>query len=106
LADGCKFTALICGDTTAPGVYRALQEKGLRIGQDVSVISVDDCLWAQHMHPPLTTVRIPRKQIASQAIEMLQTLVATDETRIPSQLVESKLVMRESTGPVSSGNEA
>ncbi|NLW86357.1 MAG: substrate-binding domain-containing protein [Planctomycetes bacterium] len=100
LDDGADFTALICGDINVRGVYQALNRAGFEIGKDISVMGTDDCLWAEHIQPPLTTVRIPRVQIATQAVEMLQTMLETGQLRFASRLVESRLIVRQSTGSV------
>ena len=60
LASGHPFTALFaCNDDMAMGAYRALQEAGLRIPEDVSVFGFDDNSAAAFMSPPLSTVHMP-----------------------------------------------
>ena len=51
------FDAIACAsDLIAIGVMRALQEKGINIPQDVSVVGYDDIPMAAFTNPPLTTV--------------------------------------------------
>ncbi len=98
LKTGKEFTAIICGDGNASGIYEALQEKGIVIGKDVSVIGVDDSSWASHMHPPLTTVRIPRRRLAELAVGKLEELIQSPEKTFERTYIESELVVRQSTG--------
>jgi LacI family transcriptional regulator len=58
-------------DNMAIGTYRAIQEQGLSIPDDVAVISVNDIPVAQFLTPPLTTVRIHGEHIGETAVDML-----------------------------------
>ena len=100
LARHKPFTALFAyNDISAIGAIRALQEEGLRIPQDVSVVGFDDIPWAAFHTPSLTTVRQPLGKMGQIAAE---TVIAMIEHRgeHPSEIaVEPELVVRESTGP-------
>jgi DNA-binding LacI/PurR family transcriptional regulator len=53
-----KFTALVAAnDQMALGAIRALQESGLRIPEDISVVGFDDVPEAAFFGPPLSTVK-------------------------------------------------
>lgn len=66
------LTALIClNDRLAFGAYQAVQERGRRIPDDISVISFDDDEIARYLRPQLTTVRIPYEQMGREAMAML-----------------------------------
>lgn len=57
LDSGTEFTAILAmNDNVALGVYRALADAGLRIPQDVSVISCDQFYTAEYMVPRLSSV--------------------------------------------------
>lgn len=57
LSGGTSFTALIAmNDNVAMGAYRALADFGLRVPQDVSVISCDQFYLADYFVPRLTSV--------------------------------------------------
>ena len=105
LTSGKKFTAVICGDGNASGVYEAFHEKGLRIGRDVSVMGVDDSSWAAHMHPPLTTVRVPRKRLAKLALDRLAEMLQLKSAAMSFDkiLVDTEWVSRKSTGMLKKG---
>lgn len=72
LDTGCDATAYFCcNDITAIGAMRALQESGLSIPQDVSVISIDDIETAQYLTPMLTTVHIPVEEMGQMTAKIL-----------------------------------
>lgn len=80
------LTALIAGnDSVAFGIYQALTELGLRIPDDVSVVSFDDEALASYLRPGLTTARLPYEEMARRGMEMLlgQRELAYDSVPMP-----------------------
>lgn len=72
LDSGEDFTALIClNDNLAFGAYQALQERGLRIPEDMSIVSFDDDEIAGYLRPGLTTVRIPYEEMGRRAMQLV-----------------------------------
>ncbi|MBD9014321.1 MAG: hypothetical protein EGR15_06925, partial [Lachnospiraceae bacterium] len=49
---------LYASDELALGGYRALSEKGIQVGKDISVVSIDNLPYASYLTPPLTTVAL------------------------------------------------
>lgn len=71
LAEG-RPRALIClNDHLAMGAYQALQEAGLRVPEDVSVVSFDDMALAGWLRPGLTTVALPHYELGSASVDVL-----------------------------------
>ena len=62
------FTA---NDSLAVGCYKAIQEAGLGIPEDISVIGFNDISIAKYLIPPLTTVHIYMDFMGSQAVSVL-----------------------------------
>ncbi len=58
-------------DNMAIGAYRAMQELGLRIPDDVAIMSFNDIPVAQFLNPPLSTIRIPSELIGETAVDLL-----------------------------------
>jgi LacI family transcriptional regulator len=98
LGRGKPFTALFAyNDISAIGSIRALQEHGLRVPQDVSVIGFDDIPGAAFYTPSLTTVRQPLKRMGEVAAQSLLERIEGLKD-YPSEIaIEPELVVREST---------
>ncbi|UYN99287.1 MAG: LacI family DNA-binding transcriptional regulator [Devosia sp.] len=91
------FTAICAGDDDiAGGVLLALRERGVRVPDDISVIGFDDAFHAQHMWPPLTTVRQCMDALGEAAGNLLLTLLAEPETDRLKTVVNTELVVRSS----------
>ncbi len=95
------FTALFCfNDIAAIGAIRAIQDAGLRVPEDVSVIGFDDIISAAYYRPSLTTVRQPLREMGTAGAELLLERIAHPERPYPSEIVmQPDLIVRESTGP-------
>lgn len=66
------MTAVFCpNDMTAIGVMHAIQESGLKIPQDISVIGIDDIDTAQYLSPMLTTIHVPLDEMGQMAAKIL-----------------------------------
>lgn len=88
----------VAGDQMAIGAYRAVAEAGLSIPEDISVVGFDDIEAASYTTPPLTTVRQPFKNIASQAFNLLLELLERSKKSGRSQIVlPPELIVRSST---------
>jgi len=99
LARKKPFTALFAyNDLSAIGGIRAIQEEGLRIPHDVSVVGFDDIPWASFQTPSLTTVRQPLDRMGHIAAETLIRMIEKPEDNTSEILIEPTLVIRESTG--------
>ncbi len=72
LAGHPDLTAMVClNDRVALGVYQALADAGLRLPEDVSVISFDDSSLASWLRPQLTSVALPYQEMGVRAVEAL-----------------------------------
>ncbi len=98
LARGKPFTALFAyNDISAIGAIRVLQEQGLRVPQDVSVMGFDDIPAAAFYTPSLTTVRQPLNRMGEVAAQSLLERIE-GKKEYPSEIaIEPELVVREST---------
>lgn len=99
----CPFTAVVAfNDISALGVIRALEDVGLHVPADVSVIGFDDIRSAAYTLPRLTTIRQPLAEIGRIATQCLLNRIHGTETPRDEIAVQPELVVRESTGPVKS----
>lgn len=110
LANKKPFTALFAfNDVSAIGAIRAVQEAGLRVPEDVSVLGFDDIYSAAFHNPALTTIRQPLFEMGSLAAKTLLERVAkkqpNENAEMPETLtVEPKLIIRQSTAPTKKQN--
>ncbi|MBI1279834.1 MAG: LacI family DNA-binding transcriptional regulator [Anaerolineaceae bacterium] len=90
-------TAVVAiSDKTALGAMEAVKEHGLRIPEDISIVSIDDIAESAYTRPPLTTIRIPKYEMGVVAFDKLQRLML-GESELPVQsVVYSDLIVRES----------
>ena len=100
LRTGETFTAIVTsGDTLAVGAIKALQERGLRVPEDVAVCGFDDIELSSLLSPSLTTVRQPRDLIGRQSMEkLLGRISGKDENPSEQIVLPYELVIRASSG--------
>jgi LacI family transcriptional regulator len=94
-----KPTAVVaCNDLMAFGVMSAVQERGLVVGEDVSVTGFDDIPMSEFVHPPLTTVHQPVYEIGRRVCEMLVGMIRDEARERQQVLLKPNLVVRQSSG--------
>lgn len=72
LASGTVPKAIICvNDAVGVGVFQTLQGAGLRVPQDVSLVSFDGSLLAEATDPQLVSLRLPQVEIGRRAADLL-----------------------------------
>src|SRR3954467_12242197 len=89
LDGGDDPAAVIClNDRIAMGVYQALAVRGRRVPDDLSVVSFDDSDLAAWLHPALTSVALPHRELATTAVDVLlrEGGAPPGERRIPMPL--------------------
>jgi LacI family transcriptional regulator len=93
-------TAVVCfNDKVAVGVMEAAAERGLRVPGDLSVAGFDDIDVSRATTPRLTTVRQPLQEMGRTAVTMLMRQLDGHAHEALSMELETRLVVRESTGP-------
>ncbi len=93
-------TAIACfNDKVAVGVMEAAGARGLRIPRDLSVTGFDDIDVSRATTPRLTTVRQPLQEMGRTAVTMLMRQLDGHAHEALSMELETRLVVRESTGP-------
>ncbi len=80
-------------DVTAMSTLQVLAERGIAVPEDVAVIGFDDVPIAQHLVPPLTTVRQDIRSGAEHLVSLLIRRIAGEDTAsvvMPPALVTRK----------------
>ncbi len=108
-ADGYRMTkqlleekplpdAIVCANNyIALGCVAAIQEKHLRIPEDMGVIAFDDYPFSQIIDPPLTVVDINVRDLGIQAGKFLVKIIRQPNMQIQTYLTTSNLLVRTST---------
>ncbi|MDH3304329.1 MAG: LacI family transcriptional regulator [Gammaproteobacteria bacterium] len=97
LDNGEQFDAIFAvTDLIAIGAMRALQEAGLHVPDDVSVVGFDDMPLAEYVTPALTTVRQNARMAGDGLVEGIVNLIQGKP--VTSQFMAVKLIVRESCG--------
>lgn len=102
-ADGVLVAGVTCvvayNDLCAVGLISALRDRGVGVPSDLSVVGIDDIEMAAMLHPALTTVDVPKKELGRRAVELLlQTM--RDPTAVAQHVtLSTRLIVRESTAP-------
>lgn len=102
---GC--TALTTqNDEMAVGALQVLQDAGIKIPEEVSVIGFDSTIWCDFVSPTLTSVEMPLRKVGVLAAEILQQQIRGErpgginaENDAASLCLPTRLVVRRSTGP-------
>ncbi|WP_274362016.1 LacI family DNA-binding transcriptional regulator [Paenibacillus thermotolerans] len=80
-----------CSDKAALGAYKALDEMGLKAGEDIELVGCDNIESLRNLPVPIATVDIPKSQVGKQAVRtLLEAINGNDYIRkivIPPSLV-------------------
>lgn len=84
-------------DSSAMGLIYGLQQQGLRVPQDMSVVGFDDIPSAAHTFPGLTTISQPLTDMGRAAVNSLLAQMAGLESPTQSITLPVQLIQRSST---------
>lgn len=95
------ITALVCSnDYCAYGALMASRELGYAVPADISILAFDDGPLAKYSHPGLTTIKQPFKKLGEIAAQQLLETIHNETTIKASVLLQSQLVIRDSSTAV------
>ena len=83
-------------DLSAMGAMYAVNEKGLKVGEDISIVGFDDIELASHTHPALTTIKQDRKAIGRTLAQILNKSINNEKVD-ERTIIKTSLVVRETT---------
>ena len=99
LRRGPVTAVFAANDHMALGALHALNEAGLRVPSDVSVVGFDDVPECSHYLPPLTTVRQDFAGMGGQAMRLLAQQIAGAPLDQRAVILDPSLVVRSSSAP-------
>jgi len=98
-------TAILAGnDDAAMEVLRQLRRRGQRVPRDMSVMGFSDDVFAARTDPPLTTVRLPRQEMARAGVQHLVWQIESNRATPIRSTFPVGIVIRKSCGSL--GNRA
>ncbi|MGL6173436.1 MAG: LacI family DNA-binding transcriptional regulator [Cellulosilyticaceae bacterium] len=86
----------IASDPMAIGAYKAIAEVGLRVGEDISIVSFDDIQTAQFLVPALTSVKVHTEFMGETGVETLLEQLKSGRSIHKKILIPTQLMIRES----------
>ncbi len=110
IKDGCKLmhelmkledrpTGLfVSNDTIAIGCYKACNELGLKIPEDISIVGFNDISQSKYMIPPLTTVKLYTEFMGECAADLIKERLETGRKICKKIIIPTKLIVRDSVG--------
>ncbi|AYN29068.1 MULTISPECIES: HTH-type transcriptional regulator GalR [Buttiauxella] len=97
LGRGRHFSAVACyNDSMAAGAMGVLNDNGIDVPKEISLIGFDDVLISRYVRPRLTTVRYPIITMAAQAAELALALAEKRELPEITHMFSPTLVRRHS----------
>ncbi len=96
------ITAIVCtSDYIALPIMTRLQEHGIHVPDDISIVGFDDLEFAAFLNPPLTTVEQPKREFGE---KIFQTLLGLMRGEANQQIVIfPKLIVRGTTKKLAPG---
>ena len=92
----CVATA---NDTLAIGLLRLYRSAGIHVPNDVSVIGFDDISWSNLVSPPLSTIKLPIRDMGSTAFDMLISRIKDPQSKKRNMILDVSILERESVKP-------
>lgn len=94
-------TAIVaCYDVFAMGIIKAFSERGIRIPEDISLISFDNIVMDDYCSVPLSSVAFPVEEMSAIAVKVLMDAIRNPAGHVVQNIsLWSKLVARNSTAP-------
>lgn len=93
------ITAVIAyDDMIALGLMARFNERGVRVGHDMSIIGIDDSPMSGMAYPTLTSIQVPGTEAGASAVDIVLDLAQhPDEDEPPVIQLETRLIVRGST---------
>jgi LacI family transcriptional regulator len=87
-------------DEMAIGAIHAIQDHGLKVPDDISVVSIDNTRMASMVRPQLTTVAQPMYDIGAVSMRLLTKLMNKENVEQTRIVLPHEIIQRKSVAPV------
>ncbi len=82
------------------GVMKAIQESGLKIGTDISIISFDDNMSLDYIAPPITRIRQPVEELGKLATKVLFEHIDNPNAKTTKLELTTRIISGNSVKPI------
>ncbi|ANQ22446.1 DNA-binding transcriptional regulator GalS [Vibrio natriegens] len=101
LTKSLEITGVVAyNDYMAAGALATLEQNGIDVPQQVSMVGFDDGLIARFVHPGLTTIRYPIEMMAERATRLALALSRNEKVEDETIIFSPTLVRRDSVAKV------
>ena len=83
-------------DDMAADIMNKLLAKGIQVPEQVSITGFDDTDYSKTTHPPLTTIKIDRKQMGVEGARTILRRISDSDAPLRKLVIPSELVIRNS----------
>lgn len=101
-------TAVVAtSDLKAYGAIEAINNAGLKVPEDISVIGIDDIPLSKYYSPALTTINQNSFKLGERSVELLEEYALTlheEHGELLKDEIAPELIVRESTAPLASAS--
>ncbi len=80
------------------GALQAINERGIRIPEDMAVVCFDDMPWATSLRPPLTSVAQPVQELGRTGAQLLLERIKDPKRPVRQVVLATRLIVRASCG--------
>ncbi|OGO80759.1 MAG: hypothetical protein A2Y21_03170 [Clostridiales bacterium GWC2_40_7] len=88
-------------DNVAIGVMKAVQESGLSIPEDISIVSFDNIRESEYLYNPLTTISPPIKDMCRIGVKLLIEKVKDKDNKLIQHIsLKPELIIRNTTASI------
>jgi LacI family transcriptional regulator len=100
MLDNRPTAIFAANDINAIHGYKAIQERNIKIPNDLSIIGFDDIDLAKYATPSLTTIRVYKEEMGSIGVRMLLQMINGENETPLTTIVPTKLIERDSVNGV------
>ncbi|AQQ70521.1 Glucose-resistance amylase regulator [Limihaloglobus sulfuriphilus] len=104
ISGGLDITAIVMGDSISAELLNSLNEQGIKVPDDFSIIGLDDTYICQCTSPKLSSLASPLVEMGQIAVRLLQDAVKAKQGGLTVSarniILPKKFVIRKSTGPL------
>ncbi len=97
MLDNPPTAVVAANDVLAIGCIKYLNNKGIKVPDEVAVTGFDNIMLASLFDPPLTTITLPIERMGREAIKLFLQKMAVPSTKNKKTIFKTELIVRNST---------